>query len=46
VCGARLDRETEAAVRAAGFTEVQSATLWLDIVKRIEAVAGSSNSLA
>jgi hypothetical protein len=35
--GANINRETVENVRRAGFTELQVADRWLDIVKRIEA---------
>ena len=37
--GAHINRDTVANVRAAGFMEVRSTDLMLDIVKRVEAVA-------
>jgi phosphatidylethanolamine/phosphatidyl-N-methylethanolamine N-methyltransferase len=39
LCGASIDRDTVANVRAAGFSSVTAADLALDIVKRIEAAA-------
>jgi ubiquinone/menaquinone biosynthesis C-methylase UbiE len=40
--GANIDRETVENVRRAGFGEVQTGDLWLDIVKLVEAQATSA----
>ncbi len=39
IWGAHIDRDTLSNVRAAGFIDVREASLLLDIVKRIEAIA-------